>query len=146
MVDVAAHSHWWLPVRYVMRNRYDSVSCIRQYTGPVFQYHGTADTLIPIAFGRRLFEASPSIKKQFVEGAGLRVSGTTTASRTGTTANWQNSWMKSTAAASLPPQMAMRIKGPELLDPVDSPGSRSVHNRQNSATRASIRASFTGSR
>jgi fermentation-respiration switch protein FrsA (DUF1100 family) len=71
IVDVAAHSHWWLPVRLVMRNRYDSISRIRQYDGPLLQFHGTVDSLIPIQFGRRLFEASSSAMKQFVAGSGL---------------------------------------------------------------------------
>lgn len=71
IVDVAAHSHWWLPVRLVMRNRYDSVSCIKHYDGPLFQTHGTNDTLIPIQFGRRLFDASPSKNKRFIEASGL---------------------------------------------------------------------------
>jgi fermentation-respiration switch protein FrsA (DUF1100 family) len=71
IVDVAAHSHWWLPVRLVMRNRYDSVSRIRQYDGPLFQTHGANDTLIPIEFGRRLFDASPSKIKRFIEATGL---------------------------------------------------------------------------
>jgi fermentation-respiration switch protein FrsA (DUF1100 family) len=71
IVDVAADSHWWLPVRLVMRNRYDSVSRIRQYDGPLFQAHGADDTLVPIRFGRRLFDAAPGKVKRFVEGDGL---------------------------------------------------------------------------
>jgi fermentation-respiration switch protein FrsA (DUF1100 family) len=67
LVDVAATHYPWLPVRLFMRNRYDSVSRIRQYGGPVFQSHGTADTIVPIEFARQLFAAIPSDQKEFRE-------------------------------------------------------------------------------
>jgi uncharacterized protein len=67
MTDVAAHHYPWLPVRLVMKNRYDSVARIRKYDGPVFQSHGTADWIVPIRFGRELFDAAPTAQKQFVE-------------------------------------------------------------------------------
>ena len=53
-----------------MRNRYDSVARIRNYAGPVFQSHGTADWIVPIRFGRELFDAAPTANKRFLEFAG----------------------------------------------------------------------------
>jgi pimeloyl-ACP methyl ester carboxylesterase len=70
MTDVAAEHYRWLPVRWVMKNRYDSIARIRNYAGPVFQSHGTNDWIVPIRFGRELFEAAPSAQKQFVELSG----------------------------------------------------------------------------
>lgn len=70
MTDVAAHHYRWLPVRLLMKNRYDSVARIRQFTGPVFQSHGTADWIVPIELGRELFAAAPTTQKRFVEFAG----------------------------------------------------------------------------
>ena len=67
MTDVAAQHYPWLPVRLVMKNRYDSVARIRDYRGPVFQSHGTDDWIVPIRFGRELFEAAPTTQKRFVE-------------------------------------------------------------------------------
>ena len=37
----------WLPVRWVMENRYDSLARIQHYHGPLFQSHGTADEIDP---------------------------------------------------------------------------------------------------
>ncbi len=70
--DAAAYLYWFLPVRWLMRNRYDSLSKIGRYHGPVLMSHGTHDTLVPYALGQRLFAAIPSPKKQFIsiEGAG----------------------------------------------------------------------------
>src|SRR5688572_10227844 len=70
--DAAANMYWFLPVRTVMKNRYDSLSKIGRYQGPVLVSHGTADDIIPYKLGRRLFEAAPSEQKTFfsIEGAG----------------------------------------------------------------------------
>ncbi len=67
MTDVAATQFPWLPVRLIMRNRYDSIARIKQYSGPVFQSHGTADDIVPFALGRALHDAIPSDNKQFHE-------------------------------------------------------------------------------
>jgi fermentation-respiration switch protein FrsA (DUF1100 family) len=56
-----------MPVGLVMRNRYDSLARIGQYTGPVVQSHGAADDIVPIQFGRRLFDAAPTRQKRFIE-------------------------------------------------------------------------------
>jgi fermentation-respiration switch protein FrsA (DUF1100 family) len=57
--------YWFLPVNWLMRNRYDSLSKIARYDGPLLQSHGDADGLIPCALGQKLFDASPSQHKQF---------------------------------------------------------------------------------
>jgi fermentation-respiration switch protein FrsA (DUF1100 family) len=67
MTDVAAQHYPWLPVRLVMKNRYDSIKRIQDYKGPVFQSHGADDWIVPIRFGRALFEAAPTKSKRFVE-------------------------------------------------------------------------------
>ena len=55
----------WLPVRWLMRNRFDNLAKIKSCTGPVFIAHGTADRLIPFTQGRRLFEAANEPKEFF---------------------------------------------------------------------------------
>jgi fermentation-respiration switch protein FrsA (DUF1100 family) len=72
MTDAAKILFPWLPVRLVMANRYNSVRRIKGYNGPLFQCHGTADDLVPIELGRKLFEASPSRMKKFHENTNLR--------------------------------------------------------------------------
>jgi fermentation-respiration switch protein FrsA (DUF1100 family) len=67
MPDVAAIHYAWLPVRWVMRNRYDNLTRILKYNGPLLQSHGAADSLIPLNFARRLFDASPSSVKKWLE-------------------------------------------------------------------------------
>ena len=70
MTDVAARHYPWLPVRTLMRNRYDCMSRIAQFAGPVLQSHGTADDIVPLPLARELFQAVPSSRKSFLEFAG----------------------------------------------------------------------------
>ncbi len=65
MPGVAQQLYPWLPVRWVMRNRFDSVTKIRNCRRPVFIAHGDRDRLIPPALGRRLFEAANEPKSFF---------------------------------------------------------------------------------
>ena len=67
LTEAAAHQYPWFPVRLVMRNRYNSLRRIRNYSGPLFQCHGTADDFVPIELGRELFKAAPSKFKRFYE-------------------------------------------------------------------------------
>jgi fermentation-respiration switch protein FrsA (DUF1100 family) len=63
--DVAAYHYAWLPVRWAMRTRFDSVAKIGDYHGPLLQAHGDADGIVPLRFARRLFEAAAE-PKQFL--------------------------------------------------------------------------------
>jgi uncharacterized protein len=67
MPDIAAVHYPFLPVRMVMDNRYDCLARICHFSGPLFQSHGIADELMPIAMSRRLYEASPSRMKRWLE-------------------------------------------------------------------------------
>jgi fermentation-respiration switch protein FrsA (DUF1100 family) len=58
LTDVAQYKLPGLPVRDLMRNRFDSASKIAHYYGPLLQSHGDADPLIPISQARRLFAAA----------------------------------------------------------------------------------------
>ncbi|RMG42150.1 MAG: alpha/beta hydrolase [Planctomycetota bacterium] len=75
LVDVAAYHYPWLPVRALLAERYDSHNWIGRVTCPILVIHGDADRIVPIRFGRRLFEAAPEtshdgVPKKFVQIAG----------------------------------------------------------------------------
>ena len=71
LVDVAAHHFWFLPVRPLMRDRYESAARIAALGAPLLILHGSRDTVVPIEFGRRLFDAAAEPKAMVViEGAG----------------------------------------------------------------------------
>ena len=57
MADVAAHHYWFLPVRRLLWDRYDSLSRIGALTCPVAVVAGDRDRVVPFALSQRLFEA-----------------------------------------------------------------------------------------
>jgi fermentation-respiration switch protein FrsA (DUF1100 family) len=65
MPDVAARLYPWLPVRWVMRNRFDNLGKIGKCHRPVFIAQATADQLVPFAQGQRLYEAANNPKYFF---------------------------------------------------------------------------------
>lgn len=77
MVDAAAGQYPFLPVRWVLLDRYESAAKIGTLICPVLMFHGDRDRSVSIDLGRRLFAAAPEtsasgVPKQFVtiEGAG----------------------------------------------------------------------------
>ncbi len=72
MVDVAAQRYWFIPVKWLMRNRYDSIQRIENYSGPLLQIHGPPDKMVPMQNGRRLYEASTSQRKRWIEVPNMR--------------------------------------------------------------------------
>ena len=46
-----------------MRTRLNSLSKIANYRGPLLAMHGDADSIVPYALGRRLFEAANEPKR-----------------------------------------------------------------------------------
>jgi fermentation-respiration switch protein FrsA (DUF1100 family) len=72
LTDVAAHHYPWLPVRLLLRNRYDSVDVIGQHRGPLLQSHGTLDQIIPFTMAEELFAAARAAgPKRFFPLAGV---------------------------------------------------------------------------
>jgi fermentation-respiration switch protein FrsA (DUF1100 family) len=59
LTDVAAWHMPWLPVRWLMLDRYPSVERIGRVAAPILIFHGRRDTIIPFAFGEQLFAAAP---------------------------------------------------------------------------------------
>jgi len=70
--DAAAYHYPWLPVRWLLVDRYPSVERMPRVSCPILHIHGRRDSIIPIELGRRLFDAAPprsasGIPKRFVE-------------------------------------------------------------------------------
>lgn len=72
--DMAAAMFPFLPVRYLCRYKYDSLSYIRALSCPVLVAHSVDDETVPIEHGRRLFNAARE-PKLFVEMRGGHNSG-----------------------------------------------------------------------
>ena len=61
--DVAAGRYWFAPVRLLMKDQFRSDLRIGKVTAPVLVLHGDRDTVVPFAFGERLYEMITAPKK-----------------------------------------------------------------------------------
>lgn len=62
-VEMGQRMFPWLPVRWIMRNRFASIEKIGRYHGPLLIIHGTQDTVIPFAMGQALFNRANEPKR-----------------------------------------------------------------------------------
>lgn len=61
--ETAAEHYPWLPTNLLMTQRYDSVTKLVRYSGPLLQSHGDKDEVIPIELGERLHAAHQGPKR-----------------------------------------------------------------------------------
>ncbi len=54
VVDRAAEIYWFLPVRLMLRDRFDSISIIKKVAAPLMIFHGKRDEVIPPHHANRL--------------------------------------------------------------------------------------------
>jgi len=77
MSDAGVFHYPWLPVRWLLIDRFPSEDRIGMVSCPILQIHGDQDEIVPLHLGRKLFAAAPEksaggVPKRFVEirGAG----------------------------------------------------------------------------
>jgi fermentation-respiration switch protein FrsA (DUF1100 family) len=71
IADVAQRHYWFLPARWLVRDRYETLGIIKLITSPIVVMHGEQDDIIDVSFGKRVFDAAPEPKTSwFIEGAG----------------------------------------------------------------------------
>ncbi len=70
MAELAQHHYWYVPTRWLIRDRFDSMARIGAIGAPLLVVHGKRDTLIPPRFGQELYDAAPEPKEsQFIDQA-----------------------------------------------------------------------------
>lgn len=60
---VAQELYPWLPVRFLLKDRYDSLSKITKVHAPLLVMHGEKDTLVPATFGKALYKKANAPKQ-----------------------------------------------------------------------------------
>ncbi|MBW1729497.1 MAG: alpha/beta hydrolase [Deltaproteobacteria bacterium] len=63
---LAQSIYWYLPVRWLIRDKYDNVANLKSFHGPVAVLVAGQDEIIPKKLGLRLYEALPGPKKLWV--------------------------------------------------------------------------------
>ncbi|MFC2069779.1 alpha/beta hydrolase [Chloroflexota bacterium] len=72
--DVAATSYWFMPVRLIMRFKYNTAENLREVNCPTLIIHSRGDEMMPFIHGQRLFEIASEPKK-FLEITGTHNEG-----------------------------------------------------------------------
>ena len=67
LTDAAANQFPFLPVHWVMRNRFNSIQRLADYKGPLLISHGSRDEVVPAIHAQRLLEASKSPQKRLID-------------------------------------------------------------------------------
>ena len=63
-LDAVAQYHFpYLPVGLLLVDRFPSESRIKTVTCPILQIHGNLDSIVPLEFGQKLFDAAPARSK-----------------------------------------------------------------------------------
>jgi fermentation-respiration switch protein FrsA (DUF1100 family) len=75
IVDIGRQRYPFFPIRFIMRNPFESIKRIRHVGAPVLFLHSPEDAVIPIHEGRRLYDAAVG-DKTFVEVRGGHVDAT----------------------------------------------------------------------
>jgi uncharacterized protein len=69
-VDVGAHLYPYLPVHWLLKDRFESINYIQDVKASLLVLHGERDSIVPPKLGRKLFAAAPGPKvAYFIEDA-----------------------------------------------------------------------------
>ncbi len=71
IASVAEKIYWFIPVKLILKDRFESIKYLPKITSPIIIFHGTADHVVPYLEGQKVFAAIKSPKKFItVKGAG----------------------------------------------------------------------------
>jgi pimeloyl-ACP methyl ester carboxylesterase len=63
LVDIGKYHYWYLPVEKLAKDKYDAFSRAERVKVPTLVIQGTADSIVPPEFGRKLYDALPEPKE-----------------------------------------------------------------------------------
>lgn len=72
LAEVARYHYPWLPVKLLLRDRFDNSAALKDYRGPVLIVTAAADEIIPPVQGERLHARLTTPNKRLLEIAGAR--------------------------------------------------------------------------
>jgi fermentation-respiration switch protein FrsA (DUF1100 family) len=70
IVEAGARAFWFLPVRWLLPDRFDALALAPQVGIPTTVFHGDQDDVVPFDMGRAIAAAIPGAELRIVEGAG----------------------------------------------------------------------------
>ena len=68
ITDIARSRFPFVPVRWLLRDRFDSLRVIGNVRAPVLVMHGARDDIVPVEMGRAIYTAAPDPKQLWIAG------------------------------------------------------------------------------
>ena len=65
IAEVASKHYWYLPAKWLVLDRFDIISIIKNIKSPLLVIHGEEDNVISIEFGIKIFNSAPKPKEAF---------------------------------------------------------------------------------
>ena len=56
MENAAKNIYPWLPVKYLLKDKYNSERKIKEIKSPILILHGEKDTIVPFHMGKKLYD------------------------------------------------------------------------------------------
>lgn len=66
IANVGQYKYKWLPVKFIIRDKYDSLTKIKNYKNPVLFLHGKEDKTVPFLMAEQMLNATKSEDKQLI--------------------------------------------------------------------------------
>ncbi len=66
LLDVAKKHFPFLPLKWLLKYRFDSYSYIQKVSCPITIFHGTDDTIVPYTSGKKLYDAIPHQNRKLI--------------------------------------------------------------------------------
>ena len=63
IAEVASHHYWYLPAKWLVLDRFDILSIIKNIKSPLLILHGEKDNVISFDLGKKVFNAAPEPKE-----------------------------------------------------------------------------------
>jgi len=71
IADIAQAHYWYVPAKWLMKDKWNVVGLMARVSAPLLLMHGEADRVVPVRFGRRVYQAANGEKEAlFVPKAG----------------------------------------------------------------------------
>lgn len=70
LADAARIHYPYIPVRRLLRDRYDNVAALQSYKGPLAVLTAGQDRVVPARLGRRLYESAAALRKHWMQQPG----------------------------------------------------------------------------
>lgn len=59
---LAKKRYWFIPVSYLLKDKFDSINKVSQLTSPTLVLHGDSDRVINLDYGKQLYDSTPQPK------------------------------------------------------------------------------------